>query len=410
MEWKIIIANFLGAFIIFLIWFVTALLSGWAFDKSGDYNKLVLVVNILLIFGLFVGATVRSSIEISQSKEVKGTPQNIKPDISCLMEYPIKVENDKYFRNKRNPDIVVKNNGPINVVSVSCDIKIYGYDLAKNKIIRFVDTGFRSFDHAFSAQELKPFDELRHSTIGLPGKDVLAIYVVKVNYHRKSDMEPFTLEEYFFTENQKIMDNNDFKKDERYNRIIEMVKTYQPPREDALTINVTAADDHTWFMEADNWLSAKRGLDGKIKIVGLPKEQEETPQNGYPYLDIKPKPFKATGFYTEAQIVGDHIEVKIPFEVKNIGDEAAIITEDGLAPIITIEPNQTKYYTKTIMVGKRKKNRQPLENFIKLIDNEDKVLQLKFSILYRPGNDKEKLFKSTVHYEIGKNKVMPIKK
>jgi len=334
----------------------------------------------------------------------------VKPDVSCLMEYPIKIENDKYFRNKRNPDIVVKNSGPIKAISVSCDIKIYQYDLARNEIIRYLDTGFKSFDHVFSAPELKPFDELRHSTIGLTGKDTLAIYVVKVNYHRELDMKPFTFEEYFFTENQKIMDNNDFKKDGRYDRVIEKVKTYQPPKEDALRVKVTAADDHTWFMDADNWLSAKRGLDGRIRIVGLGKEQEKTPQDGYPFLDIKPKPFKATGFYTKAQIVEDHIEVKIRFEVKNAGDASAIITEDGLTPIVTIEPNQTKYYTKTIMVYKKKDDRKPLEKIIKSIDNEDMVFQLKSSIRYRPGNDKEKLFKSTIHYEIRKNKVLPIQK
>lgn len=410
MEWKIIITNFLGAFVIFLMWFVTSLLSGWIFDKNGDYNKLVLVVNILVISGLFIGATVRSSIEICQSKMIEENPQNVKPNISCSMEYPIKVEKDKVFRNKRNPEIVVKNNGPIKVVSVSGDLKIYEYNLSKNEITGFGDEGFRSFDHAFSAQELKPFDELRHSTVGLTGKDLLSIYIVKVNYHRESDMEPFTLEEYFFTENGKIIEDSEFKKDERYDRVIEKVKAYQPPKEDALSVKVTAVSDHDRIIEADNWLSAKRGLDGKITIVGLGKKQEETPQDGYPYLDIKPKPFKATGFYTEAQIVEDHIEVKIPFEVKNIGDAAAIITEDGLAPIVTIEPNQTKYYTKTIMVYRKKDNRQPLEKFIKSIDNEDMVFQLKFSIRYRPGNDKEKLFKLTIHYEIRKNKVMPIQK
>jgi len=69
MVWKIVITNFLGAFVIFLIWFITALLSGWIFDKNGNYNKLVLTANVLILLLLFVGATVRSSIEISQSKK-----------------------------------------------------------------------------------------------------------------------------------------------------------------------------------------------------------------------------------------------------------------------------------------------------------------------------------------------------
>lgn len=334
--------------------------------------------------------------------------KNAKPDILCLMEYPIeKDEKNNYTRNKRNPDIVVSNNGPIKAVSVSCDIKIYRYDLSKSEITGFVDEGFKSFDHAFSVQELKPFEELRHSTIGLTGKDVLAIYVLNVDYHRESDMKPFTLKEYFFIENQKIISHNDFKKDERYNRIIELLRSFNLPKEDALSIKATAVDEHTWYMDADNWLSAKRGLDGKIRIIGLPKEQEEIPKEGYPYLNIRPKTFKATGYYIEAQIIDDHIEVKIQFEIKNIGDASAIITENGLEPIITIEPNQTKYYTKTI-ISKSKGNQEPLESFFTFLEKEEIVLHLKFSILYRPANDKEKLFKSTVNYEIGKNKVVAI--
>lgn len=361
------------------------------------------LVTIFLFFAAvsnFTGFNLRDILGKSQ--------QNAKPDISCSMEYPIiKDEKNKYSRNTRNPDIVVSNNGPIKAVSVSCIVKIYGYDLSKNEIIGFAVEGFKSFDHAFSTQELKPFEELRHSALGLNGKDILAIYALKVDFHRESDMNLFTLEEYFFIENQKILNNNDFKEDERYNRIIDLLRGYTPPKEDALSVKVTAADDHTWFMDADNWLSAKRGLDGKITIIDLPKEQEETPQDGYPFLDIRPITFKATGFYTEVQIVNDHIEVKIQFEIKNIGNASAIITEDGFDSVITIEPNQTKYYTKTIMVGRSKDNQEPLESFFTFLE-EEKILHLKLSILYRPANDKENLFKSTVNYEIGKNKVAAV--
>lgn len=83
-EWKIIITNYLGAFVIFLMWFVTALLSGWIFDKNGDYNKLILLTNIFIILALFIGATVRSSIEIIQSKKSEITEKeisNLKPKI-----------------------------------------------------------------------------------------------------------------------------------------------------------------------------------------------------------------------------------------------------------------------------------------------------------------------------------------
>lgn len=332
--------------------------------------------------------------------------QHIKPDISCSMEYPIKVEGDKVFRKKRNPDIIIKNNGPIKTVSVFCDIKTYVYNGKKDKITSFIDFGFRGFDHAVSTAELEPFNEVRYSCIGINGEDLIAVYSVIVNYHRESDMEPFSFQEYFFTENRKIISDNEFKKDSRYNQIIEKVKSFAPSEDDSKFM-LTDAAEHTWFFESDSSVKVRKNPDGSI-TVAKPKDQGKIPQGGYPFLDIKPEPFKATGFYVEAQIVEDHIEIKIPFEVNNIGDTAAIITEDGFEPTITIEPSKKKYYTKTIKVGRGKDNQEPLENFIKLLDTEDRMFRLKFNILYRPGNDIDKLFKSTVHYEICKKKVTPI--
>lgn len=67
MDWKIIITNYIGAFVIFLIWFITALLSGWIYDKAGNFDKGILIVNIIILVALFVGATIRSSFEIQQN-------------------------------------------------------------------------------------------------------------------------------------------------------------------------------------------------------------------------------------------------------------------------------------------------------------------------------------------------------
>jgi len=67
MEWKIILTNFIGAFVVFLIWFVSALFSGWIFNKDGNYNKAILIANLIILSALFIGATIRSSIEITQS-------------------------------------------------------------------------------------------------------------------------------------------------------------------------------------------------------------------------------------------------------------------------------------------------------------------------------------------------------
>ncbi len=71
MESKIILTNFIGAFIILLTWFATALLSGWIIGKDGNYNKIVLIVNLIILLALCIGATIRSSIEITQSLKLQ---------------------------------------------------------------------------------------------------------------------------------------------------------------------------------------------------------------------------------------------------------------------------------------------------------------------------------------------------
>ena len=110
------------------------------------------------------------------------TPK-VKPDVSCSMEYPIKVEDEKIFRNKRNPDIILQNNGPIKAVSVSCDITIYLYDEKKDLIYEAVYCKFKGFDHAFSAQELEPFNEIRQSVLGVNTENTIAVYSVTAKYH-----------------------------------------------------------------------------------------------------------------------------------------------------------------------------------------------------------------------------------
>ena len=338
------------------------------------------------------------------------TQNEIVPRISCTMEYPIKAEADKVFRDKHNPDIIVSNNGPVAALSVSGDVNIYGYDYQKDKINQYAYQGMKSFDHAFSKEELKPFDELRQPTIGLTGEKILSIYIVNVVFHVGTEMKRFEQEYRFFIEHKEIKDEALFRKDDRYDHIIQKLEDVDFSQWTGTRVKATVAAEHTWFAEAENWFSARRGEDGKITIIGLPQDQGDSKKGGYPFLELMPHPFKATGFYTKAEIVDDHVEVKASFIVTNTGDAAALITEDGFEIVKTIESGQTEYYTQTVNFGRKEGNEQPLQNFIKLIDESEKIFEIRFNINYRPANDKEQFFKVTGHYFIGKNKVTEIVK
>jgi len=362
-----------------------------------------------LVLGLLTGFLIlQNEIWKNQGSIAARTQNDIKPRISCTMEYPIKTEDDRVFRDKRNPEIVISNNGPVNALSVSGKVEAYRYDSKKDKIIGFTSQGMKSFDHAFHKQELKQFDEIRHPTIGMSGENILAIYIVRVVYHVGPRMKQFDLESRFFVENKEIKDDDQFRKDVRYDNIIKKLDDVDISQWTGISVKATAAVEHVWMLEPGNWLSARRGHNGKVTIIGLPKDQGESKKDGYPFLELKPHPFKATGFYTKAEIVDDHVEVKTEFDVTNTGDAAAMITEDGFEIVKTIEPGQTKYYTQTINVGRMEGNKQPLENFIKLIDESEKAFEIKFNINYRPANDNEKLFKITGHYFVGKYKVTQI--
>lgn len=80
MEWKIILTNYIGAIAVLLMWLVPAYLSGWIFNKkTNKLNKPIMVVNIVLFLAVFAGASIRSSIEITEIErkkddEIKWTP------------------------------------------------------------------------------------------------------------------------------------------------------------------------------------------------------------------------------------------------------------------------------------------------------------------------------------------------
>ena len=332
------------------------------------------------------------------------------PDITCTMEYPIKVEEDKVFRDKHNPDIIIINNGPVSALSVSGKVNAYQYDCQKDAITGYAYQGMKNLDSAFAKDELKPFEDLRHPTVGMTGENIIAVYIIDVVFHIGTEMERFEREFRFFVEHKEISDEAQFKKDNRYAHIMQKLGDVDLSTWTGVRFKATAAAEHTWFAEAENWYGARNGEDGKVTILGLPKGQDPSKRFGYPFLELKPHPFKDTGLHIKAEKVGDHVEVKTVFAVTNTGDAAALVTEDGFEIVRTIEPGQTKYYTKTAKVSRKPGNEQPLENVIKSIDESEVAFEIQFSINYRPANDKERFLKVTGHYNIGKNKVTEVAK
>ncbi len=373
---------------------------------SYSSNKTWFIWNLFggLVFGLLTGFLIWQNDVWKDQKNIITEAQNeIEPKISCVIEYPIKVENEKPYRNTKNPSIFIKNSGPIPAISLSATIDIYAYNTKDNEIVELIKTGFKGFDHAMSAKELEPFSDIEYSTIGIDGKDIIAVYSVSVSYYRKSDMKSFKFNELFFTRNKAIYSNLEFKKDDKYQTVIDKIKSFVPPDTKGNEVKFTAAADHIWFMESTPSTVIRKNEDGSVTILGSPENQKDSIVEGLPYLIIKPSRFKESGFFVEAEIEGEHIKAKVKYEVKNVGSVTAVVTDDGFNPVVEIGPGQIKYYNNTLRIERGPNNTAPLHEFIELLNTGKESLKITLNLLYHSKNDDSRLFKVTANNEFGIN-------
>lgn len=319
------------------------------------------------------------------------------------MEYPIKFENNKYFRNKRNPDIIIRNNGPIKAVALTGYVKIYTYNTELEHIVNYSYSGFQGFDFVISAKELEPFDHIKHSTIGVKGKNLIAAYLVDIVFHRESDSEEFSVREYFFTQNSIIYTHDEFKENEHYTKLIEKIQDYDPTKIKTRKYSITAADDHTWFVESDSMHKVRKTTDGKLRIIGDPVPQGENPREGFPHLIINPHRFKECDCFTKAEIVEDHVEAKIQYRISNVGDAVAGITENGFDIIKEIEPGMEKFYINTIALRRGESETRPVQDFYDGLENDDVMITIGLTIWYRSKNEPGKLFSISADHEFTKH-------
>ena len=332
------------------------------------------------------------------------------PDIICTMEYPIKTENNKAFRDKSFPEIVVTNKGPVSALSVSGRVILYDYDSNKDEIIGVGYNCYEGFDHAFAEKELVPFDKIRQLLTSYVGENKIVIYDVSVTYYVGEERKRYHLKKRFFVENGVIRDDKQFKNDSRYINILKKLDNIDPLNLNGAMVKITNATENAALVETKGIVSIQKDNDGKVVLVPRPEDQGEVKKEGYPFLVLKPYPFKSSGFSTKSEIFDSYVEVKTQFAVTNTGDAMAMITEDGFEVVEIIMPGETKYYTITSKEVWKKGIDKPLEDLVKHIDESENYFEIKFDIRYRPANDTKIFLKVTGHYSIGKHKVIEIKK
>ncbi len=141
------------------------------------------------------------------------------PNITCALVFPTETED-------HNPEVVFRNDGPVKAISIYWDVKVYRYDSVIDDITAYAILGSESRDHPFFHKKINPSEEFRHSTIGLSGDNLLAIYLISGFYYVEPNTQPFNLENYYFVENNRINDSIQFKKDSRYNDLMQKIEAF----------------------------------------------------------------------------------------------------------------------------------------------------------------------------------------
>ena len=141
-------------------------------------------------------------------------------------------------------------------------------------------------------------------------------------------------------------------------------------------------------------------------VIKKPAEmQGESPIEGLPFLIITPSRFEDSGDFIQANIVDDFIDAKFKYEIKNIGDETAIVSTDGFNTTIEVDPGKKRYHIVSSKIGRSENNDSKIEDFFILLENEKFNPIIKLKLVYRPQNDKNQFFQVLTAHEFTKKQV-----
>lgn len=140
------------------------------------------------------------------------------------------------------------------------------------------------------------------------------------------------------------------------------------------------------------------------------ENQSELRTKGLPHLSVSPSRFKDSGDFFEAEIIENFIDMKVKYEIENIGDATAVVSDDGFKTSLEIKPGEKTHCIKTSRISKGPNNDDPLQEFFNVLENQEELLQITLKLVYRPINNKNQFYQKVVTHRFGKNKVRTIEK
>jgi hypothetical protein len=347
---------------------------------------------------------------------VPNRAMNISPEIKYKLEYPFKVEKDAVRKQTRNPELIVTNVGPIKATAFSVDCKGYVYDKNLASIVESSELKKETHGHLIFVKELQPSEDIKAQLNGFHGKDKIGIYVFTLKYYRDSDMKLFSYQDTFFIENYEIFSEKTYSENSNYHKIIQAIKSYTPPSGSGMYIQ--AIDDHNWFVKETPTTGIIMLDDDRKGLTygGIPEDPRAVIKQNYlnvnrPLLYVSPSKLEETGTYLSFEIIDeDTINIKIRYEIENVGDMEAInVSEPAGTPYNKpLKPGEKIYFYPKLALTNTSGPKESPQDLTGDLDKPDFVVEQMRNVFYfQESGNKEYIARFV--YRIWKNKFQLIK-
>jgi hypothetical protein len=334
----------------------------------------------------------------------KAEPSLPEPIVRSYLEHPIITEGNQPSINKKNPDAILRNDGPVIALSVKVDLWVLYFQ--REQVTNAGSLGKSPHGHLFAVDELKPSQELRQSVVGGSGSS-LAAYIMDIEFNRKGDLKAFKRRDIFFVEKGVIYREEEFERRQEYKSLLAAIERFMTEKKGLPKTTFRGTDENAWIADPDPRHAVTLNEDGSaslsLRFTDIQQLKSHYQTTKRPVLLITPVRFKDSNTYLKAKYGRDKGTVNYKLEVTNQGDEIAIVQQDiNSTETVSIAPGEKKYLNQEVFLARATpgpSNKASIQESTE-INFETNPLLTKTVLYYRAKGDIQTQYRSTVTYEI----------
>lgn len=207
--------------------FIAIIISIYAVYNSYEQNRLTETINYLTI-----DPDVATYFYYPDFNSSNSSHKAHLADIGSLNIFAL--DNNS---TSESPLIVVKNNGPISIVSLGIKHRFFSFNKAKNKIessIQMTDSvndiggEYMIFKKILNPKEyvFQTLVNSNHEYDSYNNSYLILIYLFNIDYYRESDMKNYSMDVIYFVDNGRVYKKDDFINNRYYQTIVKDIDSY----------------------------------------------------------------------------------------------------------------------------------------------------------------------------------------